>query len=171
MTASAAAWMTDAAIALLRAEWARGTPAAAIGRLVGCSKRAIIGKASRLKLGQRRPSTVPRSTPAGKVASLPLALGPPGFDLPPFPPYVPVPDPPKPVIAAPEPRSEPASIVRSTPESCCWLSETRPFRACAAPTFGRLPYCEEHARQAYASDRWRYRNAAGEPAHASGGDD
>jgi GcrA cell cycle regulator len=53
-------WTTDE-VAVLRQEWALGTPTQAIGRLLGRPKDAVIGKAHRLDL-PARPSPIRPST-------------------------------------------------------------------------------------------------------------
>lgn len=140
---------TAEAVALLTAFWNEGHATAEIGRRMGISKNAVIGKAHRLGLPPR-PSPI-RTKGTGKtprrrarispsVSSL-LPLRPATDDTPPPPPAAPA-KPAAPPPARPPPRGEP----------CCWpIGEpgTRGFRTCDAPAQPRKPYCAEHAQAAY----------------------
>ncbi|WP_428491397.1 GcrA family cell cycle regulator [Rhodopila sp.] len=168
----------------LRDLWSQGLSTAAIGRRLGVSKNAIVGKAHRLDL-DARPSpirrdvmkpAVDRPAPYSRVA---------GPTLPPLastgiasvapaanvqslrstPSFVPRALPPAPV-AAPAPRpimpSAPIQARRSAP-SCCWpIGEpgTKTFRFCDDVSVSGKPYCGEHARLAYVKIRDRKEDAA-----------
>ena len=140
----------EEAIARLRLLWAEGLSTAEIGRRMGISKNAVVGKAHRLLLAPR-PSPIRRDADAGRASraaaprrvtgpTLPsLAVAPamapaPRPDqvakLPPAAPAVPglpVRPPPPMVTALPEPLarslrpiSAPAHGDRRRPVACCW---------------------------------------------------
>jgi GcrA cell cycle regulator len=140
--------------------WAEGHSTAEIGRRIGVSKNAIIGKAHRLDLparpspvrrGGHQAVTAPKRTPRLKrVQTLPsLAAA-----------FVPAPvTPPNTTphddtghedAVAPAPARRTAS--RRDGSQCCWpIGEPgQPgFRFCDALLTTRAPYCGEHARKAY----------------------
>ena len=174
-----AEWMTESALQTLKAGWFDGETTAAIGRRLGVSKNAIIGKAGRMGLPERpspikhggptvvaavraQPPTIPplaseQDTPKPANASPDVAASP----------ALPRPLP-RPVIAAPKP-PPPRPVFVRPPVACCWLSGDRPYRQCEALAVGKLPYCEAHAAKAYSSAGWRQREAAG--SHTSMGGD
>jgi GcrA cell cycle regulator len=143
----------------LRDLWTEGHSTAEIGRRIGVSKNAIVGKAHRLDL-PARPSPVrrdshqavaaPKRAPRLKrVQTLPsLAAA-----------FVPAPvTTPNTVLpagiahdyTAPVPARRPTICRDGSP--CCWpIGEPgQPgFRFCDAPLTTRTPYCEAHARKAY----------------------
>lgn len=148
-------------IARIRALWAEGLSTAEIGRRMGISKNAVVGKAHRLSL-PARPSPI-RRTPGEKKAQprqVPRRLH--GPTLPAL----------KSSKHAPPPPSRPAAVLRPVPaqprpvgrvSSCCWpLGEpgTRDFRFCGDPTVPAKPYCEEHVALAYVKVRDRRDDAA-----------
>jgi GcrA cell cycle regulator len=169
----------------LRDLWTQGHSTAEIGRRLGVSKNAIVGKAHRLDL-DARPSPIRREA-AKPVVERPLqyprVAGP---TLPPLasagvqsvtplPPNVqvlrspPVAGP-RPMVtvpvAAPAPRvvmpSAPIQARRSAP-SCCWpIGEpgTKTFRFCDDTSVAGKPYCDEHAKLAYVKIRDRKEDAA-----------
>ena len=63
---------TSEAIATLRRLWADGMPSAQIGKVLHCSKNAIVGKAHRLNL-EPRPSPIKAGPRAVKAVRLPRA--------------------------------------------------------------------------------------------------
>jgi GcrA cell cycle regulator len=124
----------------LRAHWARGLSAAAIGRLLGISKNAVISKARRLGLPGRPNPILPRQArqePAPRVTLPPLSVAEP-VTLEPEP--VPV------TVAAPPAPLRPRGRV----EPCCWAEPAgrRQWRYCDAVSLPNQPYCEEHAAKA-----------------------
>jgi GcrA cell cycle regulator len=168
----------------LRDLWTQGLSTAAIGRRLGVSKNAIVGKAHRLDLDARpspirrdaakpvleRPSAYPRMAgptlpplaSAGAPSIAPLASNiQPLRSLPAIGPRpAPVP------VAAPAPRpimpSAPIQARRSAP-SCCWpIGEpgTKTFRFCDDTSVPGKPYCDEHAKLAYVRIRDRKEDAA-----------
>ena len=123
----------DETIERLRVLWDEGHSTAEIGRRLGVSKNAAIGKARRLDL-TARPSPIKGVTtgtkPAREKAARPVVKRPP-----------------------PAPRLS-RSIIAFEPRqtSCCWpMGEPgRPgFRFCEAASPVGKPYCEAHAKVAY----------------------
>ncbi len=142
-------WTTEA-IDALRGFWAEGHSTAEIGRRMGISKNAVVGKAHRLNLPPR-PSPIRReAAPASQQAARPATPQPiavaapvvqtpapaqPSVSVAPAPPR-PVPQPaaqPAPRAAAPTPAAPPARkpappapqavvrpFLRSSSRSCCW---------------------------------------------------
>jgi GcrA cell cycle regulator len=176
---------SEEVIAQLRALWADGLSTAEIGRRLGVTKNAIVGKAHRLDLAAR-PSPIRRDPDAEPTrrATVRRVDGP---TLPPLPsaaptaatvvrqpapvarqpapaPRPPVMAPPRPVIAPPPPRPVSTNL-RPTGRvvTCCWpLGEpgTRDFRFCDAASEPGRPYCEEHVKIAYVRVRDRREDAA-----------
>jgi GcrA cell cycle regulator len=177
----------DETIRHLRDLWTQGHSTAEIGRRLGVSKNAIVGKAHRLDL-DARPSPIRREAAKPVVdrpAPYPRVAGP---TLPPLasasvhpapppssnvqvlraPPVI-GPRPPvatMPVMAPVAPRavmpSAPMQARRSAP-SCCWpIGEpgTKTFRFCDDTSVAGKPYCDEHAKLAYVKIRDRRDDAA-----------
>ncbi len=158
---------TAEAIERLKALWAEGHSTAEIGRRMGISKNAVVGKAHRLNLPARpspirrdaepRPAPAPRAPrpiPAARVAPPPV--------LRPAP-VVPAPTPVVATLPAPVVRAFPAARPRLGSRSCCWpIGEpgTSGFRFCGAEPMAGKPYCTEHAALAYVKPRDRREDAA-----------
>jgi GcrA cell cycle regulator len=150
---------TAEAIDQLRSLWDEGHSTAEIGRRMGVSKNAVVGKAHRLNLparpspirreaeGSPRPAAQPRRTlPVREAVSLRR---------------------PEPAPAAPPAPTPVPAVVRPFPRiaarSCCWpMGEpgTPEFRFCAAPAMAPKPYCAEHVAIAYVKVRDRREDAA-----------
>lgn len=157
-------WTTEA-IDRLRALWAEGHSTAEIGRRMGISKNAVVGKAHRLQLSAR-PSPIRREAPAARP--VPAGRQP---TLPPLRAVAPPPPPrreePRP-IPAPVAAPQATAVVRPFPRStharaCCWpIGEpgTEGFRFCTAEAMAPKPYCAEHAALAYVRVRDRREDAA-----------
>jgi GcrA cell cycle regulator len=168
----------------LRDLWSQGLSTAAIGRRLGVSKNAIVGKAHRLDLSAR-PSPIRRDVVKPVVERPPAYSRMAGPTLPPLastgaalvasptnvqplrstPAVGPRPLPPAPVVA-PAPRpvlpSAPIQARRSAP-SCCWpIGEpgTKTFRFCDDISMPGKPYCADHAKLAYVKIRDRKEDAA-----------
>ncbi len=171
----------------LRDLWTQGLSTAEIGRRLGASKNAIVGKAHRLDL-DARPSPIRRDVvkpvqerpvmyqrvagptlpPLSSADMQPLAAPPPPSNVQPLRPE-PVLGPRPVVIAAPRPApprpvmpAAPIQSRRSAP-SCCWpIGEpgTKTFRFCDDPSLAGKPYCDEHAKLAYVKIRDRKEDAA-----------
>lgn len=165
-------WRDDAVLRL-RVLWEEGRSTAEIGRQLGISKNAVIGKAHRLKLSQRpspirvappgeprpsrrsrpSPQTLPDGSPPGCAAQKPsrASLPPLASSSDPFASTLPLP-----VLARP-PR------LNFGKTACCWpLGEPgrHDFRFCDAPAVGGKPYCGEHCSLAYPNYRERENPAA-----------
>jgi len=173
---------TDEVIERLRAFWAEGHSTAEIGRRMGVSKNAVVGKAHRLGL-TARPSPIRRSAggEAPRRTSIRRAVGPtlpplnePAEPLAPALPRTPVPAPIRVALATPAPVPAPSaptpslrSVGRATGGGrvipCCWpIGEpgTRSFRFCDSASAAGKPYCAEHAALAYVKIRDRREDAA-----------
>ncbi len=161
---------TEEQIETLRRLWTEGLSTAEIGRRMGISKNAVVGKAHRLHL-PARPSPIRRSGDGSTVAPRPTrrivrpALPRPSLPSTPTEPR-PAPAPgqaeqrraPAPVV--PMPRAEP---LRTGHATCCWpIGEPgKPgFRFCGAPALVGKPYCAEHAAIAYVRVKDRREDAA-----------
>jgi len=157
-------------IAELKALWAEGLSTAEIGRRLGISKNAVVGKAHRLDLSPR-PSPIRRSERGqSPPAVAPRVTGPTLAPLPSGPQIV------SPVVAtamaaapvavkAPAPGRlaavAPAPVVRVS--ACCWpVGEPgKPgFHFCDGAAVAGKPYCADHAQLAYVKIRDRRENAA-----------
>jgi GcrA cell cycle regulator len=165
-------------IVRLRSLWDEGLSTAEIGRRLGVSKNAVVGKAHRLDL-PARPSPIRRdgSGTAAPRRSAPRRLA--GPTLPPLsstsPPMAasgggsmilpqmaalapkPMPMPPPARVAPPAPRPY-GRIV-----TCCWpIGEpgTRSFRFCDVASEPGKPYCTDHVKLAYVRVRDRREDAA-----------
>ena len=161
-------------ISRLRAMWAEGLTTAEIGRRLGVTKNAVVGKSHRLMLPPR-PSPI-RRAPAGPAplrAPLRAPLLAPrqatGPTLPPLPHAARI-------IAAPRPALQPVPatprlpVLRGVPAfsgtrltACCWpIGEpgTPSFRFCDDGAMAGKPYCTSHAALAYVKVRDRREDAA-----------
>jgi len=174
---------TDETIGRLRGLWDEGHSTAEIGRRLGFSKNAIVGKAHRLDLSAR-PSPIRRDVtepeparaegttlpplPSDEIKTaerpppeLVVEPAPAAVEPPPPPPVRIVP--PRPVVVAP-PRLQ---AVPARPYgrivTCCWpIGEpgTRSFHFCDDPSEPGKPYCGDHAKLAYVKVRDRREDAA-----------
>ena len=164
-------------IVRLRTLWDEGLSTAEIGRRLGVSKNAVVGKAHRLDL-PARPSPIRRdgSGPRAPRRSAPRRVA--GPTLPPLSSTCadgrrrrrtavlprmmavaprPIPAPPPVRVAPPAPRPY-GRIV-----TCCWpIGEpgTRSFRFCDEASEPGKPYCSDHAKLAYVRVRDRREDAA-----------
>lgn len=140
---------THETIERLRVFWAEGHSTAEIGRRIGVSKNAVVGKAHRLNLPPR-PSPIRRDGEGGRRRAPRRVHGPTlpvlRATLAPLPP-----EPPRPVLP-PVLRAVPAPRPGGRIVPCCWpIGEpgTRSFRFCDGAAVPGKPYCEEHAAVAY----------------------
>ena len=150
-------WNEDS-IGRLRALWAEGHSTAEIGRRMGVSKNAVVGKAHRLNLSSR-PSPIRRDGVSQQPRPVRRVTGPT------LPPLATVVEPAAPVVVAPRlvpvPVAAPRAYGRTHP--CSWpLGEpgTRSFRFCDADSVPGKPYCPEHAQIAYVRVRDKREEAA-----------
>lgn len=148
-------------IGRIRALWAEGLSTAEIGRRMGITKNAVVGKAHRLNL-PARPSPI-RRVPGEKMPRRAVVKRVVGPTLPVLDSVArqPVPTPPRqPVVLRPvPPQPRPTGRV----SACCWpLGEpgTPEFRFCGDPTVPAKPYCDEHAALAYVKVRDKREDAA-----------
>jgi GcrA cell cycle regulator len=162
----------EEAIVRLRALWSEGHSTAEIGRRLGVSKNAVVGKAHRLDL-PARPSPIRRDGNGGGARRPPprRVAGP---TLPPLSSTVlPAVEPASPIqrpavtqrapLAPPPPRVQAAPRPFARTVACCWpIGEpgTKSFRFCDAQAIVGKPYCDEHAQLAYVKVRDRREDAA-----------
>lgn len=155
---------TDETITRLRELWDEGHSTAEIGRRMGITKNAVVGKAHRLNL-PARPSPIRREAgaPRPNVRRAPAPRPQPALRRPqPAPvPRAPAPPPPTPVSTSG------GAVIRAFPRivnrACCWpLGDpgTAGFRFCSAEPMPGKPYCAEHAAVAYVRVRDRNEHAA-----------
>lgn len=158
----------DEIIVQLRALWDEGLSTAEIGRRLGITKNAVVGKAHRLAL-PARPSPIRRDASAGgapRRAPAPRRIS--GPTLPPLEVVAPV-------MARPvevETPRQPAPVLRAVPSApraagrlsaCCWpIGEpgTPEFHFCGDGAVAGKPYCAEHVAIAYVKVRDRREDAA-----------
>ena len=156
---------TDDVISRLKALWAEGHSTAEIGRRMGVSKNAVVGKAHRLAL-DARPSPIRRGVP-GDAPKRPAARRVTGPTLPAM---ATAPAEPDARPAPPPPSPSPAPVLRAVGRTgsgrlvaCCWpIGEpgTRSFRFCDDESLPGKPYCSVHAALAYVKVRDRREDAA-----------
>ena len=169
------------AVARLRTLWAEGHSAAEIGRRMGLTKNAILGKAHRLDLpGRLSPirklaEGAPRKPRAPRVNGPTLPLVPSAAP----PAAAPAPAatrtkkgracrPPESAVAAVPPSASPSvpKHSRLPPRSCCWPigdPGTKGFRFCDADAALGKPYCLEHAETAFVKPKSARTRADGAP--------
>ena len=155
---------TDDVISRLKALWAEGHSTAEIGRRMGVSKNAVVGKAHRLAL-DARPSPIRRGAP-GDAPKRPSARRVTGPTLPAMATAPAEPD----HRPLPAPVAAPAPVLRAVGRTgsgrlvaCCWpIGEpgTRSFRFCDDESLPGKPYCSVHAALAYVKVRDRREDAA-----------
>jgi len=150
----------------LRSLWSEGLSTAEIGRRLGISKNAVVGKAHRLDLSPR-PSPIRRSDRAtGSTPPAPRATGPTLAPLPSAPSLTPAAGPASMPVAKATPARRlaavaPAPVTRVS--ACCWpMGEPgKPgFHFCDAAAVHGKPYCAAHAQLAYVKIRDRREDAA-----------
>jgi GcrA cell cycle regulator len=148
---------TEETISLLRSFWEEGLPTAEIGRRLGITKNAVIGKAHRLVLPPR-PSPIPAMRAAEATES--------GHS--PAPPLVRKTSPSAPRAPLsrglpPQRETAPQPPFFRRAQCCCWpLGEPgKPgFHFCDAPALPTKPYCAAHAEIAYVKIREKREEAA-----------
>lgn len=137
---------TDVTVTRLRQLWSEGHSTAEIGRRLGCSKNAVVGKVHRLDL-PARPSPIrpagsgkPRATPRLRCPRLAVLM-----------PLRSVPtEPAQPKPARMLPRIDAPVVLGKLPY--CWpigQPKTASFRFCEQPNEAGKPYCPEHCGLAY----------------------
>ena len=159
---------TSETIARLRTLWDEGLSTAEIGRRLGITKNAVVGKAHRLTL-PARPSPIRRASGEPASTRRPAARRMTGSTLSPLAVAVhvarspvDVPRPPaqlRAVTASPRLAGRPAGRI----VACCWpIGEpgTPSFRFCTDGAIHGKPYCAPHAALAYVKVRDRREDAA-----------
>ncbi len=158
---------TEEIVAHLRALWCEGVPTAEIGRRLGITKNAVIGKAHRLVLPPR-PSPIPAIPPAAQDrAASPAgrnAIGPSQIDSSQIGSGA---RGSAPVKALAQPPWSPPHRLEAPPfrraHTCCWpLGEPgKPgFHFCDDAALPTKPYCARHADLAYVKVREKREEAA-----------
>jgi len=130
---------TDERISELSRLWDSGYSASAIGRMLGVSKNAVVGKAHRMRLASR-PSPIRRERRIPVRRRVPLLT-----KLVDHQPSVSPPPPPP-----PEPRL--AARTDGKGPNCLWpIGDPRQvdFHFCGAPAVEGKPYCPDHCARAY----------------------
>jgi GcrA cell cycle regulator len=129
----------DEKIGKLKKLWQEGLTTGEIGKRLGVSKNAVVGKAHRLGL-KGRPSPIKRQEAAATAAAPTAAEGAP---------------PAKPAAPMPSAKKEPVKIYTLTDLSastCRWPigdPKHEDFRFCGKQVYPGKPYCLEHCAQAY----------------------
>lgn len=160
----------DETIARLRALWDEGHSTAEIGRRMGITKNAVVGKAHRLELPSR-PSPIRRVLDAGHVSRRDQVRRATGPTLPVTAAVAaavraePQVSPPAPLPSRPSPQLRAVAPIRPSVRvsTCCWpIGEpgTLTFRFCDDGALPNKPYCQEHASLAYVKVRDRREDAA-----------
>lgn len=145
----------DEMITRLGALWDEGHSTAEIGRRMGITKNAVVGKAHRLNL---KPRPSPIRWAAAEAAASPAATVAAAASRRPAPSAAALP-PRLHSMFHPVAASKPVS--RTSP--CCWpIGEpgTPSFRFCDAAAANGRPYCAQHAQLAYVKVRDRREEAA-----------
>ncbi len=154
-------WTSDV-IATLRHLWEEGHSTAEIGRRMGVSKNAIVGKAHRLDLPSRPSPIRPLGAETARTVTRPKRTRVPRLaELIPVKAEMPAATPKTvqhPVTAVPPPPQtvERRPIVTIGSKPCCWpIGEpgTPAFRFCNSFAVAHKPYCEQHCARAYTSPR------------------
>jgi len=122
--------------------WLAGRSCYALGKEIGVSKNAVVGRKSRLGLPDRvNPAKVTLNFKGRGITQPPIAA-----------PAVTVPRPP------PKPRYVAPAMLTRKSSACCWPfgdPGTKAFRFCDDTALLGRPYCELHCACAYTS--WRRR--------------
>lgn len=156
----------DETILRLRAFWDEGHSTAEIGRRMGVTKNAVVGKAHRLDL-PARPSPIRRVLEVGHVPRREQAKRIVGPTLPAAPAVAAAVAAEPAVRPAVRPQAQLRAVAPPRPSSrvstCCWPigdPGTPSFRFCDAGALSNKPYCAEHAALAYVKVRDRREDAA-----------
>ncbi len=133
---------TEERVSELSRLWETGYSASAIGKMLGVSKNAVVGKAHRMRL-EARPSPIRRDQRVRmrRRVPMPIRLN----DLRPAAAPAPTPTPPPPA---------PRLAVRRDGKgpNCLWPigdPGEADFHFCGAPAAESKPYCPEHCARAY----------------------
>lgn len=143
---------TDERISELTRLWDQGLSASEIGKTLGVSKNAVVGKAHRLNL-PARPSPIKRGGSAKPRTSKPVIKTPDRIGKMECRPAVPTTS----EVRTHEPRlARPAlkkrAVVKSGNSACLWPigdPGENDFHFCGEPAVSGKPYCQEHCARAY----------------------
>lgn len=141
---SAVEW-TPERIKILIGLWEEGLPTSEIGRRLGVTKNAVVGKVHRLGL-KKRASPIRQTAAPGTVqpkkakpSSAPRAQAEAPMNA-------------KPAARTPMPTGDVVKLEELTSTMCCWPEGepgTPEFHFCGQPSVPEKPYCEEHCARAY----------------------
>ncbi len=129
---------TDEDIERLKKLWSEGHSTAEIGRLIGKSKNAVVGKAHRLNLAAR-PSPIRKSSVTPKAVETPKTI-----------PETPAAVEAAPLAASPMQTLQPKSKAKGP--ACQWPyghPDDPAFKFCLREVQPGKPYCPEHSQIAY----------------------
>jgi GcrA cell cycle regulator len=146
---------TETTIARLRALWSEGLPTAEIGRRLGLTKNAVVGKAHRLDLPARR-SPIRPGEPSKRRAPRP--------PVPRLADLVPIASVPSPAPSSRSGTGATLPVTCTAPRIAPVLGDhpcrrpigdpgTKSFRFCGERAVKGKPYCEAHRKLAYTQPR------------------
>jgi GcrA cell cycle regulator len=125
---------TPERIKVLIALWEEGLPTSEIGRRLGVTKNAVVGKVHRLGL-KKRQSPIRQSVTTSAQPKKPKKVVAP-----------------TPVVTATLPSGDVVRLEELTAAMCCWPEGepgTPEFHFCGKSAVQDKPYCEEHCARAY----------------------
>lgn len=138
---SAEEW-TPERIKILIGFWEEGLPTSEIGRRLGVTKNAVVGKVHRLGLKKRQSPIRQSSSSSAQPKKAKAAALRPQADAPA-----------RPATAkTPMPTGDVVSLEDLTSSMCCWPEGepgTEEFHFCGQPSVSEKPYCEAHCARAY----------------------
>ena len=140
-TASAFEWTPDH-IKTLMGLWEEGLPTSEIGRRLGVTKNAVVGKVHRLGL-KKRQSPIRQAAAGSAQPAKPKAAPKPAANSS---------TPPMPAAKAVKPTGDVVRLEELTSSMCSWPEGepgTPDFYFCGEPSVTDKPYCEAHCARAY----------------------
>ena len=138
---SAEEWTPDR-IKTLMGLWEEGLPTSEIGRRLGVTKNAVVGKVHRLGL-KKRQSPIRQSTSTSAQPKKAKVVAPRSSAEASDSPVV------RKVV---RPTGEVVRLEELTSSMCCWPEGepgTEDFHFCGLPSVAEKPYCEDHCARAY----------------------
>ena len=129
---------TEERVSELTRLWETGSSATVIGKTLGVTKNAVIGKAHRMRL-RARPSPIRHDHPGPVRRRVPMPVRPAA---------------PRSMILPASPSPAPRLVVRRDGKgpNCLWPHgdpQDSDFHFCGAPAVEGKPYCPEHCGRAY----------------------